>query len=147
MVRGRAWVGPPFFHVMKPTLCRFWKERQSEEWTRIIQDTVKDIIRKLNGMSEHSVKELKAKWVEETRRLHLAAENLYDMFQSDDNISGEWEQGVMEVLAQYIAYRELIKLVDSRSIMSQQEGTPPKREKGESLESYKQRLQAYIDAL
>lgn len=98
-------------------------------------------------MSESSVKDLKAKWVEETRRLHLAAENLYDMFQSDDNISGEWEQGVMEVLAQYIAYRELIKLVDSRSIMSQQEGTPPKREKGESLESYKQRLQAYIDTL
>lgn len=98
-------------------------------------------------MSESSVKDLKAKWVEETRRLHLAAENLYDMFQSDGNISGEWEHGVMEVLAQYIAYRELIKLVDSRSIMTQQEGTPPKREKGESLEDYKQRLQQYINEL
>jgi hypothetical protein len=130
---------------MKPILCRFWKERQSEEWTTAIQNTVKDIIRKLNGMPEHSVKELRSTWLEETKRLHLTAENLYEMFHSD--MPGDWEAGIMEVLAQYIAYRELIKLVDSRSIMSQQEGTPPKREKGESLESYKQRLQTYIDAL
>lgn len=130
---------------MKPILCRFWKERQSEEWTRIIQDTVKDIIRKLNGMSEHSVKELKAKWVEETKRLHLAAENLYDMFSSD--APGDWEAGIMEILAQYIAYRELIKLVDSRSVQDLTENNPPQRKKGETLESYKQRLQQYINEL
>jgi hypothetical protein len=130
---------------MKPILCRFWKERQSEEWTATIQNTVKDIIRSLNGMSEHSVKELRAKWLEETKRLHLAAENLHEMFHSD--MPGDWEVGIMEVLAQYIAYRELIKLVDSRGSSNICKDDPPQRKKGETLEAYKQRLQQYINEL
>lgn len=130
---------------MKPILCRFWKERQSEEWTTAIQNTVKDIIRKLNGMPEHSVKELRSTWLEETKRLHLTAENLYEMFHSD--MPGDWEAGIMEVLAQYIAYRELIKLVDSRSSSNTCKDDPPQRKKGETLEAYKQRLQQYIDEL
>lgn len=129
---------------MKREILQFWKANKLERYDNLIDNTANALLKNLTGLSEDALKSLQDTWQTRASVLRNVIESLFNSAE-EVTTTEDGKAGLMELLVQYFIYRHITVALQQNDIPK--ELPTPIREEGESIESYKQRLQQYIDTL
>ena len=113
-----------------------------------IQDVAASIVESANTLSAENIKDLISVWCNEQELTESTILHLYLLLEESDGDENAKDkaEAAADQLVHWHVYRTVLSKLQNNTAVIEDTG-PPKRRQGESLESYKARLNLYINSL